>query len=46
MSLHVSFDPEIFEIKPQKKIVNETTHPGELDATLRETRYIPQGTTP
>lgn len=46
MSLQVSFDPEIFEIKPQKKIDKETTHLGEIYATLRETRCIPQGTTP
>jgi virginiamycin B lyase len=43
MGLEVSFDPEIFEIKPQQKIDNKTTHLGEIDATIRETRYTPPG---
>ena len=43
MGLQVSFDPEIFEIKSQQLIENETTHLGRIDVTLRETQYIPPG---
>lgn len=43
MGLQVSFDPEIYEIKLQQKIDNETTHLGKINTTLRETRYIPPG---
>ena len=43
MGLQVSFDPEIFEIKSQKLIENETTYLGRIDVTLGGTQYIPPG---
>ncbi len=43
MGLQVSFDPEIIEILPQQKLGNETTSLDKIDATLRQTQYIPPG---
>ncbi|MFI5406551.1 MAG: hypothetical protein ACHQ1D_08570 [Nitrososphaerales archaeon] len=43
MGMRVSFDPEIFEIKSQELIENETTHLGSIDVTLVGTQYIPPG---
>ncbi len=43
MGMRVSFDPEIFEIKSQELIENETTHLGSIDVTLGGTQYIPPG---
>jgi virginiamycin B lyase len=43
MGMKVSFDPEIFEIKSQELIENETTHLGSIDVTLGGTQYIPPG---
>lgn len=43
MGMRVSFDPEIFEIKSQELIQNETTHLGSIDVTLGGTQYIPPG---
>jgi virginiamycin B lyase len=43
MGLQVSFDPEIFEIKSQELIENETTYLGRIDVTLGGTQYIPPG---
>jgi virginiamycin B lyase len=44
MGLQVSFDPEIFEIKSQELIENETTYLGRIDVTLGGMQYIPPGT--
>jgi virginiamycin B lyase len=43
MGLHVTIDPEIFEIKSQQLIENKTINLGKIDITLRETQYIPPG---
>ncbi len=43
MGIRVSFNPEIFEIKSQELIENETTHLGRIDVTLGGTQYIPPG---
>ncbi len=43
IGMRVSFDPEIFEIKSQELIENETTHLGSIDVTLGGTQYIPPG---
>ena len=43
MGIQVSFNPEIFEIKSQELIENETTHLGRIDVTLGGTQYIPPG---
>jgi hypothetical protein len=43
LGLHVTFDPEIFEIKSQQIIENKTINLGKIDITLRETQYISPG---
>ncbi len=43
LGLHVTIDPEIFEIKSQQLIENKTINLGKIDITLRETQYIPPG---
>ena len=43
MGMRVSFEPEIFEIKSQELIENETTHLGSIDVTLGGTQYISPG---
>ena len=43
MGMRVSFDPEIFEIKSQELIENETTFLGKIDVTLeRDAIYTPR----
>ena len=43
MGMRVSFDPEIFEIKSQELIENETTHLGKYRCHLRrDPIYIPR----
>ena len=43
LGLHVTIDPETFEIKSQQLIENKTINLGKIDITLRETQYIPPG---
>ncbi len=43
MGMRVSFDPEIFEVKSQELIENETTFLGKIDVTLEGMQYIPPG---